>query len=1001
MNWLETRTFRVLSFVVLLFFSWTFGGFFDITYAVKDIKELSASADQPKAEKSEEKFTKALENIEQILTDISTDTDTKKNKLKTKKAKIGNLDKEIKKQFKATEKKLKEAGLPQEIIKRHKDFVKLYKDNLKELNDNLDEIDQAADEFEINEKIEKTKKFLKKVKPPKKHTPLDPNKLPHRTPEPVFKEPRLNKEEFQDSSQLLAVSNQLSEPILIASNGSLSGLLDSDPFNPYPTLKVGLGDSFMLAQADPPTSADLEETIEVQFTPEITAKAEELENNPVKIYNWVRNNIEFVPTYGSIQGADYCLQTEQCNAVDTASLLIALLRVSGIHARYVEGTVEIPIEKVKNWVGGFTDSMEAINLLASAGIPTTGNIIGGELKSAWIEHIWVEAYVDYMPSRGAQHKTGQGDTWISLDASFKQYNYTQGIDIQSAVPFDAQSFIDQITATATINETEGYVTGIDSLYINQTMTDYQTQVESYITANYPDATVGDVLGKKEIVPQEFSYLLGTLPYRTIVKGTEYAEIPSSLRHKISFKVVKDMYDELLGTPLNISKSLPELAGKKITLSYSPATQADEDTINSYLPEPHPDGTPIDPSELPTSLSAYLINVKPEVRVDGEVIATGSSAGLGQKATFTMTFIAPNTSSDVIKNEITAGEYYGIAIDTGRISKEQMEALKTKLEATKAKLEAEDFTGMTKDDILGDLLYTTALSFYAQLDVMDYVQAKTMNVLAIRLPSEAHFSYELSVYSVFGVPMSVSSGGLAMDVDRQYSMVKAFDGDTEKPKQFFLSSGANGSALEHSVPEQLFSTSENPAEGISAVKALKIANEQGIPIYTINQTNINTVLPNLQLDLETITDIQNAVNAGMVATVPQTDITYNGWTGHGYIVIDPNTGAGAYMIAGGMSGAILLITIAVMLLILLIVFAPVIIPAIASVFATVASAVSTLLLKMAVLWQIYLADSIVAWLIAIALACQAITGPPGSPPDENAMQCILIMIIFKALLGVSP
>ena len=46
-----------------------------------------------------------------------------------------------------------------------------------------------------------------------------------------------------------------------------------------------------------------------------------------------------------------CLQTKICNDFDTASLLIALLRTSGISARYVYGTVEIPIDKVMNWVG--------------------------------------------------------------------------------------------------------------------------------------------------------------------------------------------------------------------------------------------------------------------------------------------------------------------------------------------------------------------------------------------------------------------------------------------------------------------------------------------------------------------------------------------------------------------------------------------------------------------------------------------------------------------------
>lgn len=47
-----------------------------------------------------------------------------------------------------------------------------------------------------------------------------------------------------------------------------------------------------------------------------------------------------------------------------------------------------------------------------------------------------------------------------------------------------------------------------------------------------------------------------------------------------------------------------------------------------------------------------------------------------------------------------------------------------------------------------------------------------------------------------------------------------------------------------------------------------------------------------------------MNTGKVVTVPQTEINFNGWTGVGYIIIDPTTGAGAYMISGGLGGAIL-------------------------------------------------------------------------------------------------
>lgn len=316
----------------------------------------------------------------------------------------------------------------------------------------------------------------------------------------------------------------------------------------------------------------------------------------------------------------------------------------------------------------------------------------------------------------------------------------------------------------------------------------------------------------------------------------------------------------------------------------------------------------------------MINLKPELRIDGVVVATGTPVIMGNTETFNMTFTAPKQSADVITNPIEAGEYLGIALDLGRISQEQMTALKTKLEATKAKLEAQDFSTLTKDDILGDLLYTTALSYHAELGVMNFVTAKTMGVMAITLPSETIFSFELKRNFAFGIPISVSSGGLAMDADRLMALVKSLDGNNNKPKEFFQSSGMTGSILEHSVPEQLFSTQQNPMNAISAVKALQIANDQGIPVYTINQSNINNVLPQLQLDSGTISDIQNAVNAGKEVTASKTNITFNGWTGCGYIIIDPVTGDGAYMISGGMNGAIAIGVIAAHFFVLTIIMA---------------------------------------------------------------------------------
>lgn len=192
-----------------------------------------------------------------------------------------------------------------------------------------------------------------------------------------------------------------------------------------------------------------------------------------------------------------------------------------------------------------------------------------------------------------------------------------------------------------------------------------------------------------------------------------------------------------------------------------------------------------------------------------------------------------------------------------------------------------------------------------MDTFDAVQAKMIGVISVRVPSEAIFKSALEVETSFGVPISASNGGLTMDVDRCLSVVKAFDGDNNKKLQFLTISGMTSSALEHRVPEQLFATPANAVEGVSAVKALQLASSQGIPVYKVTKDNITSVLPQLQLDSSVIDDIRNAVGAGNEVTVSKTNITFNGWTGCGYIVLNPTTGSGAYMLSGGQSGAAIL------------------------------------------------------------------------------------------------
>lgn len=186
---------RAVTYLVIFFFTWTLGGMFNVAYAAySEIQKTSSNKKQE--QRPEEKFQKAMDDIKGIVSSKSS-FDTRKSKLKEKRDAIESLDKEIKNQFADTENKLKKAGLQQDILQRHYNFVKHYENNLQELRTNLDAADNAKTDAEFKSNAEKIRQNLEKTSFKKKHTPLDPNKPPHRISDIKRKEPRTTPEEFQ------------------------------------------------------------------------------------------------------------------------------------------------------------------------------------------------------------------------------------------------------------------------------------------------------------------------------------------------------------------------------------------------------------------------------------------------------------------------------------------------------------------------------------------------------------------------------------------------------------------------------------------------------------------------------------------------------------------------------------------------------------------------------------------------------------------------------------
>ena len=145
---------------------------------------------------------------------------------------------------------------------------------------------------------------------------------------------------------------------------------------------------------------------------------------------------------------------------------------------------------------------------------------------------------------------------------------------------------------------------------------------------------------------------------------------------------------------------------------------------------------------------------------------------------------------------------------------------------------------------------------------------------------------------------VTGGGMSIDIQRNLMVVVSKNGNSASNAEYMFRTGSYGSYMESAIYDEIF---QQPGAGISAVSIIKLATQQGIPIFTVNKNNINSILPLLQVDSTIKADIANAVNAGKYVMIPQQNISHNGWIGVGYIILDPNTGAGAYMISGGQAG----------------------------------------------------------------------------------------------------
>jgi hypothetical protein len=596
-----------------------------------------------------------------------------------------------------------------------------------------------------------------------------------------------------------------------------------------------------------PDPGDLDSTIDVQFTDEIIALAESLHHSPVEIYNFVRDNFEFEAYLGSRKGSSQTLHHRRGNDYDQASLLIALLRVSGIPARYATGTIRMTVEQATNWLG-IQDKKNAGSILTTCGMEGIIYIVNDDTVAIGCRRVWVEAWVPFINYRGAINDS-VGFMWVPMDPTFKQYTYNAGINLPAEIGFDAEGFVEQYYST---------------LHSETPIEMYRDMLIDSLAIYHPGATYEDLITTRSVIKETDGILPGTLPYELMEQDTVFSEIPSDKRYRLRFYLYGGT-----GMDLDYETSLPEIAEKQVTISYVGATAEDQYTIDTA-------------GGIFNITTPYIVDLKPVLKIDGCEVARGTGwVGLGETHDSKMYFTTPvgdfNEMPEVY-NTIVAGNYQGIGIDPEDAIPSFFGPPQTACE----------------ENQLGQESHQLALTYLNKVDRGGDDLTGMMHQVVMNDVSEAIVENSVVVNMLGKYPSSIEWVGMTVDADRKIIGPFSVDG-VDNDCDYMRLGGADGSIQENRLFEDRFDE-----EAISAIKILELASDSGIPVCEITYS-IAAECPGINQPASIIDAINSALAQGHHVIIPQKQFTYYEWSGTGYIDIDPVTCAAGYIISGGHNG----------------------------------------------------------------------------------------------------
>lgn len=588
----------------------------------------------------------------------------------------------------------------------------------------------------------------------------------------------------------------------------------------------------------------------------IQSIAAALNRDPVKIYEWVKNNIDFNPYYGVKRGATLTAMEREGNDFDTATLLVALLKASGYASstyKYHFGDVTIACSSADganacNWLGVSTPDAAVGQLhrarlfYYSAGRAKPSSD-GTAIK---LPHVWVSFCPD-----------ANGPTYI-LTPAFKRYKQATPLDL-SVIQYSAAALTNStagissnIANTTSGTSYTGATAGKNALRAQ--LAAYTTNLVNYAHDNAPALSGNDLVGGKQIQFERITTLPTGYPsgFTVVseVSGFEAAD------YQVKLKI----------TVGGLSREIPtsDLQGRKISLWY-------KDKIAQLWLD--------DDISLQTEESA-------DTSKDAEVeLAYSYPGNLPDPPTLTN---PTQAWIDTIKTAALKRDgQYVISYSFGKALGRLQQRLRRQADYVDRGFGASDRPLLTENLYVMSLQYLSALNQFNEI-------AGGATQTHINLLHHAGIAGQMAVPYVdlplnrIGVwPTAAVSGQTAEALSYRVSMCASF---------WF-------SMMEHTTIEQIIAS----GEGVSTVKMLQKSVELGKPVYLAKNWNdylqIQPLLlnyPSAQTSAKVISTIEAGIRAGGQLLIPQSNaMVYNSYTGTGYMLTKPD--AYDYLTTMGISG----------------------------------------------------------------------------------------------------